>query len=221
MTQPTPAVAPPRSSLVLVGGGGHCRSLVDVIETTGEFDIAGFVDFASKQTETILGYPWIGQDEDLPRLATQFAFFIISAGQIGLPTLRERLFATVASVGGRLPVIRSPRAHTSRHARLGEGTVVFHGAIVNSGVEIGRNGIINTAAIVEHDATVGDHCHISTGARVNGACRVGNRSFIGSGAVLREGIQVAEGTVIGAGAVVVRDTEAFGVYTGVPARRIR
>jgi sugar O-acyltransferase (sialic acid O-acetyltransferase NeuD family) len=160
-------------------------------------------------------------DEDLPRLTTQFAYFLISAGQIGLPTLRERLFATVLAAGGRLPVIRSPEAYTSRHARLGDGTVVFHGAIVNAGAEIGRNGIINTAALVEHDAIIGDHCHVSTGARVNGGCQIGSRSFIGSGAVLKEGICLKEGTVVGAGTVVLRDTEAFGVYTGVPARRIR
>jgi sugar O-acyltransferase (sialic acid O-acetyltransferase NeuD family) len=208
-------------SLVLVGGGGHCRSLADVIETTGEFEIAGFVDLPSKKSEKVLGYPWLGRDEDLPLLTTQFAYFLVSAGQLGLPTLRERLFATVQAAGGRLPVIRSPRAHISRHARVGEGTVVFHGAIVNAGAEIGRNGIINSAALVEHDVTIGDHCHISTGVRVNGGCRIKSRSFIGSGAVLKEGIVVEEGTVVGAGSVLLRDTEAFGVYIGVPARRIR
>jgi acetyltransferase-like isoleucine patch superfamily enzyme len=75
--------------------------------------------------------------------------------------------------------------------------------------------------LVEHDAQVGDFCHISTGARVNGGCKLGPRCFVGSGAVLRENVCLAEGTIVGAGSVVLRDTEPFGVYAGVPARRIK
>lgn len=207
--------------LVLLGGGGHCKVLIDVIEMTGSFRIAGYVDLLQKRNEHVLAHSWLGSDEDIPKLALTHTDFIVAAGQIGLPILRERLFSLLTSAGGRSPVIISPHACVSRHASLGGGTVALHGAIVNAKAIIGRNVIINTAAVVEHDATIGDHCHVSTGARVNGDCRVANRCFVGSGAVLREGIALAEGSIIGAGAVVTRDTSSYGVYRGVPARRYR
>jgi sugar O-acyltransferase (sialic acid O-acetyltransferase NeuD family) len=207
--------------VVLVGGGGHCNALIDVIEAAGALQIAGIVDLPERRMEKVLGYDWIGRDEDLAALAQKYPYFLVAAGQLGLPTLRERLFDAVVAAGGRLPTVCSPRALVSRHATLGAGSVVLHHAVVNAGAKVGANVIINTAALVEHDAKVGDHCHISTAAVVNGDCQVADRCFIGSGAVLRNRVCLAEGTVVGAGAVVARHTEPFGLYVGVPARRVK
>jgi sugar O-acyltransferase (sialic acid O-acetyltransferase NeuD family) len=207
--------------VVLVGGGGHCRSLIDVIEAEGALKIAGIVDLPGRANRSVLGYSQIGTDEDLPALARKYPYFLIAAGQIGLPALRERLYKMVTKAGGKLPTVRSPLAGVSPHATIGDGTVVFHHAVVNAAATVGANVIVNTFALVEHDVHVGDWCHISTGARVNGGCKLAARCFVGSGAVLREDVRLAEGTIVGCGAVVLRDTEPFGVYVGVPARRIK
>jgi sugar O-acyltransferase (sialic acid O-acetyltransferase NeuD family) len=207
--------------IVLVGGGGHCRSLIEVVEASGAYRVAGIVDVAAHRNRTTLGYPWLGEDADLPDLIRRYPAFLVAVGQLGMPALRERLFRLLDARGAPLITLRAPTATLSRHAVLGKGTVLFHQACVNAGARIGVNAIINTAALVEHDAEVGDHCHISTGARVNGGCRIGARCFVGSGAVLREGVRLAEGSVVGAGAVVVHDTKPYGAYVGVPARRVR
>jgi sugar O-acyltransferase (sialic acid O-acetyltransferase NeuD family) len=211
----------PLPQVVLVGGGGHCRSLIDVIEAGGAWQIAGIVDLPQRRREGVFGYPWLGADEDLPALARKYPFFLIAAGQIGLPVLRERLYNIITRAGGKLPTVCSPLARVSPRAATGPGTVVFHQAVVNAGAAVGVNVIVNTSALIEHDVQVGACCHISTGARVNGGCTLAARCFVGSGAVLRENVCLAEGTVVGGGAVVLRDTEPFGVYAGVPARRIK
>jgi sugar O-acyltransferase (sialic acid O-acetyltransferase NeuD family) len=207
--------------MVIIGGGGHCRSLIDVIEAEGLWQIAGIVDLPEHQNKTVLGYPHLGTDEDLPALARKYDQFMIGAGQIGLPDLRERLYTFAVKAGGKFPAVCSPTAHVSPHAKIGEGAVIFHQAVVNAAAVVGVNVIVNTCALIEHDAQVGAFCHISTGARVNGGCQVAARCFIGSGAILREKVCIAEGTIIGCGAVVLEDTEPFGVYVGAPARRIR
>src|SRR5690606_5669633 len=89
--------------------------------------------------------------------------------------------------------------HVSKYARVGEGTVVLHNAIVNADATIGRGCIINTFANIEHDARIGDYCHISTGAMVNGNCIVGDETFLGSQSVMVNGIEITDGCVIGAG----------------------
>jgi sugar O-acyltransferase (sialic acid O-acetyltransferase NeuD family) len=207
--------------VVLLGGGGHCRSLIDVIEAESALQIAGIVDLPERKNESVFSYKWIGADKDLPALVRKYSYFLIGAGQIGLPLLRERLYDLVIEAGGILPKVCSPMARVSPHAKLGAGTVVLHQAVVNASAVVGDNVIVNTSALIEHDAQVGDHCHISTGALVNGGCQLSARCFVGSGAVLRENVRLAEGTIVGCGAVVLSDTKPFGVYAGVPARRIR
>ncbi len=49
------------------------------------------------------------------------------------PDLRIRLYERLRQLGFEMPVVMSPRAYVSRHASVGEGTIVMHGAIVNAG----------------------------------------------------------------------------------------
>ena len=193
------------SGLLLIGGGGHCRSCIDLIESEGQYQIRGIVQPVSDQTDGILGYPVVGSDEDLPFLLQETPKALVTVGQIRSPEIRVRLFELLKQSGGKLPRIVSPYAYCSKYAEIDEGTIVMHGGILNAGASIGRNCIINSQALIEHDAIVADHCHISTGARVNGGVTIGMGSFIGSGAILKEGIVIGENVIISAGQVILRD----------------
>lgn len=193
------------SELLLVGGGGHCRSCIDVIETEGQYQVRGIVQPVSDETDRIFGYPVVGSDEDLPCLLQETPQALVTVGQIRSPEIRIHLYELIKKSGGKLPRIVSPFAYCSKYAELHEGAIVMHGAIVNAGANIGANCIINSQALIEHDVIVADHCHISTGARVNGGVTIGKGSFIGSGAILKEGVVIGENVIIGAGQVVLQD----------------
>lgn len=193
------------SGLLLIGGGGHCRSCIDVIEAEGRYWIRGIVQPLSDETDGIFGYPVVGSDEDLPSLLQETAQTLVTVGQIRSSEIRIRLYELLKKLGGKLPRIVSPFAYCSKYAEMNEGTIVMHGAIVNAGANIGANCIINSQALIEHDVIVADHCHISTGARVNGGVTIGKGSFIGSGAILKEGIVIGENVIVGAGQVVLQD----------------
>jgi sugar O-acyltransferase (sialic acid O-acetyltransferase NeuD family) len=200
--------------LLLVGGGGHCRSCIDVIEGEGRFRVAGIVDRA-KGGPPILGYPVLGDDQDLARLIADCADALVTVGQIKSPDARWRLYALLKESGARLPVIVSPHARVSRHAELGEGTIAMHGAVINEAASVGANCIVNSLALIEHDAKVGEHCHIATGARVNGDVVIGPGTFVGSGAVIREGIRIGSRVIIGAGSLVLADVADGSAIRGV------
>lgn len=189
-------------SLLLIGGGGHCNSCIDVIEAVGTYNIAGIVQ-PKASSEFILGYPITGSDEDLPQLLKGIKLALITVGQIKTAETRIRLFDILKQLDAELPVVISPKAYCSKHSVTGEGSIIMHGAIINAGTQIGSNCIVNSQALVEHDVEIGDHCHISTGARVNGNVVIGKGSFVGSGAVIKEGIRVGENVIIGAGQVVL------------------
>ena len=194
-----------KEKIILIGGGGHCKSCIDVIEQTETFQIDGIVDLPEKLHQKILGYEIIATDYDLPRLADEYENFIITLGQIKSPEGRIMIFRTLKNLGIKLPVIMSPLAHVSKHASIEEGTIVMHHALVNAGVRIGRNCIINSKALIEHDAIIGDHCHIATGAIINGGDKVGSGTFFGSNAVCKEYIEICENAVIGCGTKIIKN----------------
>jgi sugar O-acyltransferase (sialic acid O-acetyltransferase NeuD family) len=200
--------------LLLIGGGGHCRSCIDVIETQGQYRIAGIVDFNEADAAARLGYPRLGSDDDLPDLLKKYPSALVTVGQIKSPDTRISLFERLQALGADFPTIVSPLAHVSRHAVVLPGTVIMHGAIINAGARVGANCIINSQALVEHDSVVAAHCHISTGARLNGDVHVETGSFIGSGAVVLHGVRIANRCVVGAGAIVAKNLTEGTIFRG-------
>lgn len=180
-----------KEKIILVGGGGHCKSVIDVIECIGIYDIVGIIDKKERLGEEVLGYKIIGTDEDLSHIFNEIKKAVITVGFIKDSSTRIRLYKFVKEIGFELPNIISPYAYVSKHATLGEGNVVLHHAVINAGVKVGNNCIINTKALIEHDAIIEDHCHISTAAVVNGGVIVREGTFFGSNAVSKEYAEVS------------------------------
>ena len=193
--------------ILLIGGGGHCRSCIDVIEAEGKYKIAGIVNQPGGNADPFLGYEVLGDDGDLPELFKKYTIALITVGQIKSTDLRVKLFQQLRSLGFELATIISPRAYVSKNASLGAGTIVMHDSLVNAGAKIGNNCILNTKSLVEHDAIVEDHCHISTSSVVNGGTIIREKTFIGSNTITKEYITVGKNSVIGAGLRVVCDVQ--------------
>lgn len=188
--------------ILLIGGGGHCKSVIDVIEMEGSYTIAGIIDQKELLGQKVLGYEIIGCDDDLEALFDRFKYAIVTVGQIKSPDVRIKLFNRLKTIGYELPVIISPRAYVSKHATVDTGTVVMHDALINANAAVGKNCIINTKALIEHDSVIGDDCHISTGAVINGGTVVSQGTFFGSNAVSKEYASIAEKSFIKAGSIV-------------------
>ena len=193
--------------ILLIGGGGHCRSCIDVIEAEGKYKIAGIVNQPGVNTDPILGYEVLGDDGDLSELFKEYTIALITLGQIKSADRRVKLFQHLRSLGFELATIISPRAYVSKNASLGVGTIVMHDSLVNAGAKIGNNCILNTKSLVEHDAIVEDHCHISTGSIVNGGTVIREKTFIGSNTITKEYITVGKTSVIGGGLRVMSDVQ--------------
>lgn len=191
--------------LLLVGAGGHARACIDVIEQEGRFKIVGILGVSAEVGTQVLGYPVVGTDSDLPALRASASHALVTVGQIKSAAVRVKVFETLRNLAYALPVVVSPRAYVSRHANVGAGTIVMHGAVVNAGATVGENCILNTQSLVEHDVVIGDHCHVATSAAVNGGVRIGSETFVGSGAAIRQGITVGARCIIGMGYSVLRD----------------
>lgn len=205
--------------LILIGGGGHCVSCIDVIKTTGKYNILGILDLPNQIGQYVNGVEIIGADCDIEKFHAKGLSFFITLGQIKTDKLRRKIFLILEDLGANIETIISPTALLSANAFIGKGTILMNKAVVNAGVVIGENCIVNTGAIVEHGVKIGDHCHISTGTVVNGDCNLGSNIFIGSGSVINQGISLVSNVVVGAGSLVVKNIESEGTYFGSPVQK--
>ena len=188
--------------IVLIGGGGHCKSCIDVIEQEKKFEIKGILDIAEKVGEKILGYKIIGTDDDIEKFVNEGCCFLITVGQIQSANLRIKLFEKVKNAGGKFATVVSPRAYVSKHASVDEGTVVMHDALINADAKIGINCIINTKSLIEHKCIIKNDCHIAVGAVIAGEVEIGEESFIGANSTIVQCVKIPSKSFIKAGSLV-------------------
>ena len=209
-----------KQELILVGGGGHCKSCIDVIECTGQYEIIGILDTPQSIGNKVLNYEIIGTDQDIQKYKQQGCQFLITVGQIKSASVRKRIFQLLEQNEVTFATIISPKAYVSRYANIGRGTIILHGATVNAAVEIGDNCILNTGCNIEHDVKIGNETHISTHAVINGGCIIGNEVFVGSNATLANQVNLGDNIIIGSGSVVIRSLNQVGTYVGNPVKNI-
>lgn len=202
--------------LILIGGGGHCKSVIDVAESAG-YKIYGILDNTKKKGEYVLAYPIIGTDDDIPSLVN-CGDFVITVGHIKSDTIRRKIADKVYAARGRFATIIASDACVSKYATIEEGTVIMHKAVVNAEAKIGRHCIINTMVNIEHDVRIGNFCHISTGSMINGETIVGDDVFVGSNSEIHNCKAISSNIVIAAGSVIYKNLDKEGIYAGNPIK---
>ena len=203
--------------LLLLGAGGHAKVIVDLIESSTDIQILGFLDSFTSERK-FLGYPILGADDELLKFSPREVDFFISIGFIKNAEKRNKVIDFAKNLGFSNPNIISRDANVSKRAQLGEGNVVMPLAVVNAHARIGNFCIINTSSIIEHDAAIGDFVHISTNTVVNGESVVGARTFVGSSVVIGNNTEVGEGCIVSAGEVILEDVPDGTFFKNRPER---
>ena len=197
--------------LIIIGASGHGKVVADIAVLNGYKDIV-FLD-NDPEKKSCAGYPVLGPDTMTSELDGDV--FIAVGNAAARKKLMERdKYRT-------FPVLVHPRTAIAEGVEIGARSVVMAGAVINPEARIGKGCIINTSSSVDHDCIVEDFCHISVGAHLSGTVVVGMGTWIGTGAIVSNNIRICGGCMIGAGAVVIKDIDAPGTYTGVPARKYK
>lgn len=207
--------------LLLIGGGGHCKTVIEAIESNNYYDEIGIIDTNNNIGKLILRHPIIGSDQDLKKLKEKgYENAFISMGSIGNPMKRMDLHHLVKKLKFHVPIIIDQTAHVSKYAKISEGVFVGKNVIINADTIIREGVILNTGCIIEHDCRIGNFSHIAPGAILSGNVTIGDGAHIGANSVIRQGVLVGEKAVIGIGSVVVKDIESDCVAVGNPCRKV-
>ena len=206
------------SGVILFGAGGHARVVADIAWLSGHEVLAVVIDPGGTDGG-VTGAPLL---RDAAQAARQFpgARWCVCVGD---NHAREAVVTGLAAqiTGLRFRALVHPRAIVARDARIGDGTVVMAGAVINPGAEIGLHCIVNTGACIDHDNVLDDFSSVAPGACTGGNVRVGTGAAVGIGATVRHGVVIGARTVIGAGSVVLADVPEASVAFGVPCRGVR
>ena len=152
-------------SLVLIGGGGHCKSVLDTALRMNYFNEIVITDPYIPAGTMIMGCRVIGNDDMLKEVySCGYELAFISIGSIKTTALRKKLWQKARDIGFRFPCITDPDAIISDDSHIDNGTYIGKRVVVNAGTYIGSNAIINTGAVIEHDCRIGDFTHVAPGA---------------------------------------------------------
>lgn len=207
-----------KKEIVIIGGGGHAKVLIDAILSSDAYRITGILDPALKKGAKVSGYDVLGGDGLL--FALKGKYLALGVGTVRASGRRKAIYTANKKKGFEFPPIVHAKAYVAVTAKLGKGSQVLAGAVVNPGAAIGEDTIINTKAIIEHDCAVGPHSHIASGAILGGDVKVGAGSHVGMGARILQGVKIGRGVTVGAGAVVLKDVPDGKTVAGIPARII-
>lgn len=185
--------------IIIVGYGGHAKSIADCIERQKIYRIAGYTDLKKNESS----YHYLGSDEMLEEIYNNgIKKAVVGIGYMGNGNLREKLYDRLKKIGYILPVIIDPTAIISDTVKLSEGVFVGKGAIINVDAVVEKMAIINTRALIEHECYVGEYTHIAVGAVLCGQVKVGESCFVGANSTIIQQRKVDAYSIIPAGVTV-------------------
>lgn len=204
-----------KDRLLIIGASGHGKIVADIAIKMKRWETILFLD-DDESLKSVMGIKIIGRSSDAYKYINDHDIFV----GIGNNSIRERIQEQLIDLYASIPVLIHPSAVIGKEVKIGSGSVVMAGVIINCCTNIGKGCIINTGVTIDHDNILEDYVHISPGAHLAGNVHVGNRSWICMASSVINNVNIASNCIIGAGSVVLKDIIDNGTYVGIPARKV-
>jgi acetyltransferase EpsM len=197
------------TALIIFGGGGHGKTVIDLVRAMGTYRIVGVIDDGLPPGSDVIGAPVLGGANELEEWYSRGVRLAVNAvGGIGNVGIRLKIFDILANAGFVCPVVVHPTAVVERSAALEAGVQVLAQAYVGSAARVGFGTLLNSGAIVSHDCVLGRVVNLSPGATLAGNVVVEDHAQIGMRATVNMHITVGERALLGNGCTVKEDVPA-------------
>ncbi len=203
-----------KKEVYIAGSGGHAKVVIGTLFELEYHIEAMYDDDNRKQGNSFCGIPVLGSIDSFCKL--QYINGIIA---IGDNQIRKKIVSGCKSITWETAI--HPTAYVHESVRIGEGTVVFAGAVIQPDTVIGSHVIVNTGATIDHDCMIGDYAHIAPGAHLGGQVRIGEGTLVGLSSSVIQNIAIGDWAVIGAGAAVIKELPSNVTAVGIPAQIIK
>lgn len=211
-------------NILILGAGGFAKEVAFLIDeingSTPTWNILGFItndgDMVGKPNGK---YKIYGVDEVLTGADEP----INAAVGIGDPKLIKKLTSKfVKNKNISFPNLVHPNVIGDwARIKIGAGNIICAGNIFTTDIQIGSFNIFNLSCTVGHDSSIGNCNVFNPTSNLSGGITVEDGVLVGTGAQVLQGLTICGDCVIGAGAVVTKSPEEPGIYTGIPARKLK
>ncbi|WP_438712197.1 acetyltransferase [Aquimarina muelleri] len=207
--------------IVVIGASGHAKVIIEIVETSKDYQIYGLIDTYKEKGQRILNYEIVGTEHDIPDLVNKGVNKgIIAIGDNWNRLLIQKKIKKISPNFQFITVIH-PTAIVSPSVKIGQGTVILASVVVNAEAEIGDFCILNTGASFGHDSSVKNFSSIAPGVTVGGNVSIDICTAISLGANIIQGITIGKHSIVGAGSLVLNSIGDYKLVYGVPAKEIR
>ena len=194
------------SKVIVYGGGGLSKMIVETVRVLGCYQIVGIIDDSMEKGADVIGSPVLGGAEILPELVKSGVRIAVnSVGGIGDYEVRLKVFENLAKAGFICPPIVHPTAHVDPSAVLEEGVLVLAQSYISGNAVVGKGTLINNSVVISHDCVLGLCTNFSPGAKIAGDVIVGDYTQVGMNATVNIGVKIGSECLIGNGATVKKD----------------
>ena len=197
------------NQMIIVGCGGHARSVSDVLLANDPCIQIVFVDENAADGEKIFGFNVVKNIE------IKGAFHVA----IGDNEKRRLMINKIRS--GALTAIISKNAYLGKGCIIDKGIFIAHKVFLGPMSQIGCGSIINTGSIIEHETRIGKYCHVASGSTICGRCNIQDEVLVGAGSVVIDKVNICSNVIIGANSTVIKDITIPGTYVGSPAKKVK
>ncbi len=200
------------NAVVVYGGGGHGKAVIDLLRAAGGYTLIGVIDDGREPGDAVLDSSVIGGENALAALKDAGCKLAVNAvGGIGAMSSRISVFERLRAAGFDSPTLIHPSAVIEPSAKLGAGVQVFPHAYVGSEARLGFGCIVNTGAIVSHDCILDDYVNLAPGAIVAGAVHIGEGTLIGMGVTINLNVRIGAAVRVGNSATIKEDVPDGGI----------
>lgn len=191
--------------LVLIGGGGHAKVLLDMLLKQKAKILAVVAPEPIGRSVIFAGLKQYFSDEDVFNFNPDEVLLVNGLGSLPNNSLRHTIYEKFTQAGYKFASIISSDASVSDYCSLSQGVQIMPGVVINVDVSIGENTIINSGAIIEHDCNIGKHNHVAPGAVLSGNVLTADYVHIGTGARVIQSLSIGSHCLIAAGATLTKN----------------
>ena len=207
--------------IVIAGGGGFVKCIINYIENNPEFEIVGYTDIENHGE--ILGYKYLGEDDVLPELKLKGVdYAVVGVGlRLNDASLKMKITNKLLGMGFILPALYGRNVVVHRGAIIEDGVVLRDGCIIQAGTTIKAHSMIGDNCFIGHDTIIKEYTHIVAGSNIGRDCKIGPCTMVANNVTVMNGVTIGSNVLIGTKSLVKHDCLESGVYFGTPCKLVK
>ena len=199
--------------VIIAGNGITAEIIYDYIKNDNRYEVSAFcADKEYINKNKLLNLDVIDIETIKDNYSINDYKVIIALGYNNTNQDRMNVFNRIMDFGYSVETYIHPDAKIYTDKKIGTGSIILPGAVVEPFACIGSNTVVWANALVAHHAVINDHCWIASGTVIAGQAEVKSNCFLGVNSTIVNKVVLEEYNIVGANTMILKNTKPKEVY---------